>query len=116
MVMFHLMEMKIHLCNRNILIYSRGRIYQQCNANFSLKFFSTVEQNFPIQSNRSADPQASEIFLQLNNSNGTLNKAATCNETVNVIGKLTAEGDFELSGTTEFRVLGSSVNLLHILQ
>ena len=44
----------------------------------------------------------------------TLNKATTCNETVNVIGKLTAEGEFDVdvnfTGTPEFRVFGSSVN------
>ena len=39
--------------NNNILINSRGRIYQQSNANFSLNFISTKEQNFSIQSNRS---------------------------------------------------------------
>ena len=83
--------------NNNILINSRGRIYQQSNANFSLNFISTIEQNFSIQSNRSADPQASEIFIHLNDSAGTtLNKATTCNETVNVIGKLTAEGEFDV--------------------
>ena len=32
--------------NNNILINSRGRIYQQSNANFSLNFISTIEQNF----------------------------------------------------------------------
>ena len=57
----------------------------------------------------------SEIFLQLNDTAGvTLNKATTCNETVNVIGKLTAEGDFDVdigaTGTPEFRVVGNSVN------
>ena len=106
--------------NNEILGNSRGRIYQQGNANFSLNFIiisiiSTNEQNFSIQSNRNADPQASKIFLQLNDTAGiTLNKATTCNETVNVIGKLTAEGDFDVdigaTGTPEFRVLGSSVN------
>ena len=43
----------------------------------------------------------------------TLIKAITCNETANVIGKLTAEGEFDVdanfTGTPEFRVLGSSV-------
>ena len=62
-----------------------------------------------LQSNRNADPQASEIVLQLNNSAGiTLNKATVCNETVHVIGKLTAEGDFDVdigaTGTPECRV------------
>ena len=100
--------------NNNILINSRGRKYQQSNANFSLNFISTNEQNFSIQSNRSADPQASEIFVNLNDSAGiTLNKATTCNETVNVVGKLTAEGEFDVdvnfTGTPEFRVLGNSV-------
>ena len=106
--------------NNNILINSRGRIYQQANANFSLNFISTIEQNFSIQSNRSADPQVSEIFINLNDSAGiTLNKATTCNETVNVIGKLTAEGEFDVdvnfTGTPEFRVLGNSVNLFEKL-
>ena len=101
--------------NNNILINSRGRIYQQSNANFSLNFISTKEQNFSIQSNRSADPQASEIFINLNDTAGiTLNKATTCNETVNVVGKLTAEGEFDVdvnfTGTPEFRVLGNAVN------
>ena len=106
--------------NNNILINSRGRIYQQSNANFSLNFISTIEQNFSIQSNRSADPQASEIFIHLNDSAGTtLNKATTCNETVNVIGKLTAEGEFDVdvnfTGTPEVRVLGNSVNFFEKL-
>ena len=101
--------------NNNILINSRGRIYQQANANFSLNHIATIEQNFCIQSNRSADPTSSDIFINLNDTNGiTLNKATTCNETVNVIGKLTAEGEFDVdvnfSGTPEFRVLGNSVN------
>ena len=58
----------------NILISSRGRIYQQANANFSLNHIATMEQNFCIQSNRSVDPTGSDIFIHLNNSNGiTLN-------------------------------------------
>ena len=99
----------------NILISSRGRIYQQANANFSLNHIATVEQNFCIQSNRSADPTASDIFINLNDTNGiTLNKPTVFNDTVNTIGKLTSEGDFDVdigaTGTPEFRVLGSSVN------
>ena len=99
----------------NILISSRGRIYQQANANFSLNHIATVEQNFCIQSNRSTDPTASDIFINLNDTNGiTLNKPTVFNDTVNTIGKLTSEGDFDVdigaTGTPEFRVLGSSVN------
>ena len=101
--------------NNNILINSRGRIYQQANANFSLNHIATIEQNFCIQSNRSADPTASDIFINLNDTNGiTLNKPTVFNDTVNTIGKLTSEGDFDVdigaTGTPEFRVLGSSVN------
>ena len=99
----------------NILISSRGRIYQQSNANFSLNHIATIEQNFCIQSNRSADPTASDIFINLNDTNGiTLNKPTVFNDTVNTKGKLTSEGDFDVdigaTGTPEFRVLGSSVN------
>ena len=99
----------------NILISSRGRIYQQANANFSLNHIATIEQNFCIQSNRSADPTASDIFINLNDTNGiTLNKPTVFNDTVNTIGKLTSEGDFDVdigaTGTPEFRVFGSSVN------
>ena len=101
--------------NNNILINSRGRIYQQSNANFSLNHIATIEQNFCIQSNRSADPTASDIFINLNDTNGiTLNKPTVFNDTLNTIGKLTSEGDFDVdigaTGTPEFRVLGSSVN------
>ena len=101
--------------NNNILISSRGRIYQQANANFSLNHIATIEQNFCIQSNRSADPTSSDIFINLNDTNGiTLNKQTVFNGTVNTIGKLTSEGDFDVdigaTGTPEFRVLGSSVN------
>ena len=101
--------------NNNILINSRGRIYQQSNANFSLNFISTIEQNFSIQSNRSADPQSSEIYLQLNDVAGiTLNKPTTCNETLDVIGNLSTENEFRVdigaTGSPEFRVLGSSVD------
>ena len=101
--------------NNNILINSRGRIYQQANANFSLNHIATIEQNFCIQSNRSVDPTASDIFINLNDTNGiTLNKPTVFNDTVNTIGKLTSEGDFDVdigaTGTPEFRVLGSSVN------
>ena len=101
--------------NNNILINSRGRIYQQSNANFSLNFISTIEQNFSIQSNRSADPQSSEIHLQLNDVAGiTLNKPTTCNETLDVIGNLSTENEFRVdigaTGSPEFRVLGSSVD------
>ena len=99
----------------NILISSRGRIYQQANANFSLNHIATIEQNFCIQSNRSADPTSSDIFINLNDVAGiTLNKPTIFNDTVNTIGKLTSEGDFDVdigaTGTPEFRVLGSSVN------
>ena len=99
----------------NILISSRGRIYQQSNANFSLNHIATIEQNFCIQSNRSADPTASDIFINLNDTAGiTLNKATTCNETVDIIGNLTCENEFRVdigaTGTPEFRVLGSSVD------
>ena len=52
--------------NISILLSGGGRIYQQANANNSLRFISLTEQNFSLQSNRNADPQASEIFLQLN--------------------------------------------------
>ena len=88
--------------NNSILINSRGRIYQQSNANCSLNHISTIEQHFCTQSNRSTDPQS-------NNTAGiTLNKATTCNETVDIIGKLTCEGDFDVdfgaTGTPEFRV------------
>ena len=99
----------------NILISSRGRIYQQANANFSLNHIATIEQNFCIQSNRSADPTSTDIFINLNDTNGTtLNKPTVFNGTVNTIGKLTSEGDFDVdigaTGTPEFRVLGSSAN------
>ena len=62
------------------------------------------------------DPTQSDTLIDLNNTNGiTLNKAITCNETVDIIGKLTCEGDFDVdiaaTGTPEFRVLGSRVNL-----
>ena len=102
--------------NNEILIHSRGRIYQQGNANFSLNFISTNEQNnFSIQSNRNADPQSSEIYLQLNDVAGiTLNKPTTCNETLDVIGNLSTENDFRVdigaTGSPEFRVLGNSVD------
>ena len=101
--------------NNNILISSRGRIYQGASPNFSLNFISTIEQNFCIQSNRSVDPTASDIFINLNDTAGiTLNKQTVFNDTVNTIGKLTSEGDFDVdigaTGTPEFRVLGSSVN------
>ena len=95
--------------NNNILISSRGRIYQQANANFSLNHIATIEQNFRIQSDRSVDPTGSDIFIKLNNSNGiTLNKQTVFNDTVNTIGKLTCEGEFEVdvnvSGTPEFSI------------
>ena len=101
--------------NSEILVNSRGRIYQQGNANFSLNFISTNEQNFSIQSNRNADPQSSEIYLQLNDVAGiTLNKPTTCNETLDVIGNLSTENEFRVdtgaTGSPEFRVLGSSVD------
>ena len=56
--------------NNSILVSGGGRICQQGNANNSLNVISTTEQNFSLQGNRNADPQASEIFLQLNNSAG----------------------------------------------
>ena len=68
-----------------------------------------------MQSNRNADPTQSDIYINLNTSNGiTLNKTTVFNDTVDIIGKLTCEGDFDVdigaTGTPEFRVLGSSVN------
>ena len=63
------------------LISSRGRIYQQANANFSLNHIATIEQNFCIQSNRSVDPTGSDIFINLNDTNGiTLNKQTVFND------------------------------------
>ena len=101
--------------SQNILIKSRGRIYQGASPNFPLNFISTIDQNFCIQSNRSADPTASDIYIHLNDTAGiTMNKATAFNDTVNTIGKFTSEGDFDVdigaTGTPEFRVLGSSVN------
>ena len=100
---------------QNILINSRGRIYQGASPNFPLNFISTIDQTFCIQSNRSADPTASDIYINLNDTAGiTMNKATVFNDTVNTIGKFTSEGNFDVdigtTGTPEFRVLGSSVN------
>ena len=78
----------------------------------SLNFVSLTERNLATKySSRSADPQAT--FLHISKLAGiTLDKAKTCNETVNVTGKLT-KGEFDVdigaTGTPEFRVLGSSV-------
>ena len=101
--------------NNSILVSGGGRIYQQANANNSLNIISLTEQNFSLQSNRNIDPTQSDIYINLNTSNGiTLNKATVFNDTVNTIGKSTSEGDFDVdigaTGTPEFRVLGSSVN------
>ena len=101
--------------NNRILVSGGGRMYQQANANNSLNIISLTEQNFSLQSNRNADPTQSDIYLNLNTSNGiTLNKTTVFNDTVNTIGKFTSEGDFDVdigaTGTPEFRVLGSSVN------
>ena len=101
--------------NNSILVSGGGRIYQQANANNSLNIISLTEQNFSLQSNRSTDPTQSDIYINLNTSNGiTLNKSTVFNDTVNTIGKLTSEGDFDVdigaAGTPEFRVLGNSVN------
>ena len=101
--------------NNSILVSGGGRIYQQANANNSLNIISLTEQNFSLQSNRNADPTQSDIYINLNNTNGiTMNKATVFNDTVNTIGKFTSEGDFDVdigaTGTPEFRVLGSSVN------
>ena len=105
--------------NNSILVSGGGRIYQQGNANNSVNVISLNEQNFSLQSNRNADPTQSDIYIILNTSNGiTLNKATVFNDTVNTIGKLTSEGDFDVdigaTGTPEFRVLGSSVNLIEM--
>ena len=102
--------------NKNILVNSRGRIYQQSNANFSLNFISTNEQNFCIQSNRNVDPTASDIFINLNDTNGiALNKPTVFNDTVNTIGKFTSEGEFEvdvgLTGTPEFSIANDIIYL-----
>ena len=61
------------------------------------------------------NPQASEIYLRLNDVAGiTLNKPTTCNETLDVIGNLSTENEFRVdigaAGSPEFRVLGSSVD------
>ena len=101
--------------NNSILVSGGGRIYQQANANNSLNIISLTEQNFSLQSNRNTDPTQSDIYINLNTSNGiTMNNATVFNDTVNTIGKFTSEGDFDVdigaTGTPEFRVLGSSVN------
>ena len=95
--------------NNSILVSGGGRIYQQGNASNSLNIISLTEQNFSLQSNRNADPTQSDIYINLNTSNGiTLNKPTVFNDTVNTIGKLTSEGDFDVdigaTGTPEFRV------------
>ena len=101
--------------NNSILVSGGGRIYQQANANNSLNIISLTEQNFSSQSNRNTDPTQSDIYINLNTSNGiTLNKSTVFRDTVDIIGKLTCENDFDVdigaTGTPEFRVLGSSVN------
>ena len=101
--------------NNSILVSGGGRIYQQANANNSLNIISLTEQNFSLQSNRNNDPTQSDIYINLNTSNGiTMNKPTVFNDTVDIIGKLTSEGDFDVdigaTGTPEFRVLGNSVN------
>ena len=101
--------------NNSILVSGGGRIYQQSNANNSLNIISLTEQNFSLQNNRNADPTQSDIFINLNNTNGiTMNKPTVFNDTLDIIGKLTCEGDFDVdigaTGTPEFRVLSSSVN------
>ena len=106
--------------NNSILVSGGGSIYQQANANNSLNITSVTEQNFSLQSNRNADPTQSDIYINLNTSNGiTLNKATVFNDTVDIIGKLTCENGFDVdigaTGTPEFRVLGSSVNFLVLL-
>ena len=98
--------------NNSILISDGGRIYQQANANNSLNIISLTEQNFLF---RNSNPTQSDIYINLNTSNGIiLNKSTVFYDTVNTIGKLTSEGDFDVdigaTGTPEFRVLGSSVN------
>ena len=103
--------------NNSILVSGGGRIYQQANANNSLNIISLTEQNCSLQSNRNADPTQSDIYINLNTSNGiALNKATVFNDTVDIIGKLTCENDFDVdigaTGTPEFRVLGSSVNFV----
>ena len=101
--------------NNSILVSGGGRIYQQGNANSSLNIISLTEQNFSLQSNRNNDPTQSDIYINLNTSNGiTLNKATVFNDTVNTIGKFTSEGEFDVdigaTGTPEFRVLSNSAN------
>ena len=101
--------------NDTVFINSRGRIYQGAGPKFPSDFISTIDQDFCIQSNRGVDPTGTDIYINLKYTAGiTLNKPTTCNETVDIVGKLTCEGDFDVdigaTGTPEFRVLGSSIN------
>ena len=101
--------------NNSILVSGGGRIYQQANANNSLKIISLTEQNFSLQSNRNTDPTQSDIYINLNNTNGkTMNKATIFNDTGNTIGTFTSEGDFYVdinaTGNPEFKVLDTSVS------
>ena len=101
--------------NNSILVSGGGRIYQQANANNSLNIISLTEQNFSLQSNRNTDPTQSDIYINLNNTNGiTMNKATIFNDTVNTIGPFTSEGDFYVdinaTGNPEFKVLDTSVS------
>ena len=86
------------------LLNTKSRVFQRSDANNSLNIIGEKEINFSLQTDRTTDPTTGSIALQLNDnpSSITMNRATTMNQTLNVIGKLTAEADLDVWGSIVF--------------
>ena len=74
------------------LLSTKSRVFQRSDADNSLNIIGEKEINFSLQTTRGDDSSTGSIALQLNdNPSGiAMNRATTVNQTLNVIGKITA--------------------------
>ena len=79
--------------------------FQRADANNSLTIIGEKEINFSLQTDKSLDPTTASIALQLNDNptSITMNRATTMNQTLHVIGRITAEADLDVWGGVYFQ-------------
>ena len=86
------------------LLNANARIFQRADAFNSLNVMTTGQMNFSLQSDRTTDPTAGTIALQLDDTNGiTIKRAVVNNQTFNSIGNITAESSLDVWGDLLFQ-------------
>ena len=80
--------------NNDIIHGTENRIFQRNDAAKSMNIITTAEMNLCCQSDRTADPLSSDVFIQISTANDiTFNKNITSNFDVDIIGDLHAEAN-----------------------